>query len=60
MDLQTEKKVLSVKEAAAYIGASEGAVYKAIREHQIPALRLGKRAFIHRDEIDARLHGKVA
>jgi len=49
---QTPKKLLNIKECAAYIGRSETAVYRLVARHQIPVVRNGRTLRFDRIEID--------
>jgi excisionase family DNA binding protein len=49
---QPLKKLLTIKEAAQYIGRSETAVYRLVGRHQIPVVRNGRTLRFDRAELD--------
>ena len=46
MDFNADKKVLTVKEAAAIMRISSSAMYKLVREERVPYIAVGKRRVI--------------
>lgn len=49
---------LTAAEAIAYLNiGSESALYRLIREHRLPFLRVGQRYRFDRAEVDAWMHG---
>ena len=52
-----QRETLTVKETAAVLGLSEGAVRAAIIRGEIPSTRVGRRILIPRQTILARLIG---
>jgi excisionase family DNA binding protein len=51
----TEKRTLTVVEAAEVLGLSRNAAYEAIRRGELPALRFGRRVVVPRAAIDKML-----
>lgn len=50
--------VLTVEEAGALLRLSRNGVYKAVKEGQIPSLRIGKRLLVSRVRLEAMLAGE--
>lgn len=44
---------MSVREAAAYLGAGESTIWKAVRERRLRALKMGRSTRILRKDADA-------
>lgn len=55
----SEKLVYSVEEVATLLGMSKNPVYDAIRERQIPSIKIGRRILIPRAALEEML-SKVA
>jgi excisionase family DNA binding protein len=51
--------ILTVREVADYLRVSEAKVYRLVREHRIPVVRIGRAWRFHRDLLDDWL-GKCA
>ena len=51
----TVRLVLSVKEAREQLGLSRGLMYEAIRNGQIPSIRIGRRILIPRAALERLL-----
>jgi len=49
--------VLSVDEAARYLGCDRKLLYSSISSGQLPALKLGRRLFLSRAVLDRMLEG---
>lgn len=49
----TNKEMLSITEAAAYIGVSRPTIYSYLKNGDIQSIRLGNRVFIRRSDIDS-------
>ncbi|WP_223596694.1 helix-turn-helix domain-containing protein [Neobacillus bataviensis] len=47
-----ERKTLTVKETAAYIGVSKDSIYTLVREGSIPCVRVGKRILFRKNTIE--------
>lgn len=45
--------LLSVKEAAIYLGRSEQSIQHLIFERELPVVRVGRRVHLHRRDLDA-------
>lgn len=45
--------LLTVKEAAIYLGRSEQAVQHLIFQRELPVVRMGRRVHLHRRDLDA-------
>jgi len=43
-----DRKVLTVEEARRWLGISRGSIYEAIRQGQIPSIRIGRRILVPR------------
>jgi excisionase family DNA binding protein len=48
----TPKRLLTVKEAAAYLGRSESAIYHLVARREIPVVRTGRTLRFLRDDLD--------
>jgi excisionase family DNA binding protein len=48
----SEPRLLSVREAAAYLGSTVWAIRTLVWEEQIPHIRIGKRLLIDRADLD--------
>jgi excisionase family DNA binding protein len=46
------KRLMNIKEAAAYIGRTEDAVYQLIHRRRLPAIKEGRRVHIDRDDLE--------
>jgi len=57
---QPERATYSVPEAARVLGVSRNTAYEAIKAGQIPALRIGRRIVVPRQEIDRLLSASPA
>lgn len=44
--------LLSVKEAAVYLGRTEQAIQHLVRERSLPTVRVGRRVHLHRPDLD--------
>jgi len=53
----TPAAVLSVDEAARFLGCDRKTIYGAIASGDLPALKLGRRLFISREVLDRMLNG---
>lgn len=53
----TSNQKLTVKEAAEELGVVELTIHNYIKKGLLPALKLGRRVFIKRDDLDAALEG---
>ncbi|QIG48805.1 excisionase family DNA-binding protein [Nordella sp. HKS 07] len=51
--LPLQPVTMSVREAAAYLGAGESTIWKAIRERRLRALKMGRSTRILRVDADA-------
>jgi excisionase family DNA binding protein len=52
-----QKRLLTVKEAAAYLGRSESAIYHLIGRREIPVIRHGRHVRLDRLALDRWLEG---
>jgi excisionase family DNA binding protein len=57
--LASGRATLSIAEAAQTLGVSRGSVYEAIRAHDLPVLRLGRRTLIPTDALNAWIKGST-
>jgi excisionase family DNA binding protein len=53
LDVGSRKRLMTAREAGAYIGRSPGAVVKLAREGQLPAVRHGRRTHFEISALDA-------
>ena len=53
------KPVYTVEEARALTNSCKVTFYKAIREKEVPSIRIGRRIFIPKAKYDAILSGEV-
>lgn len=53
----TQKRLLTVKEAAAYLGRSESAVYHLVSRREIPVVRHGRNLRLDVKSLDAWVEG---
>jgi len=51
----TERKTLTVEEAAALLGISRNSAYRAVRDGDLPAVRVRRRLLIPVDRLHAML-----
>lgn len=49
---QANKRVLTLEEAAVYIGRTRGALYLMIHKSQIPSYKRGRMRYFKREELD--------
>ena len=54
--LNTEKLTYSAREGAQALGISKNSMYSAIRNGEIPYIKVGKRILIPKCSIDSLLH----
>jgi excisionase family DNA binding protein len=54
---QTERQAISIQEAAVMLGIGRVSAYKAVREGQIPSIRLGRRRVVPLAAITRMLEG---
>ena len=57
--LHVQKIAYSAKEASEILGVSVGAVYDGIAQHQIPAVRIGRRILISKAALDKWLQSSL-
>ena len=50
--MDDRSRTISVPQAAALLGVSRGAVYKAARSGELPSIRLGRRVLVPRAALD--------
>jgi excisionase family DNA binding protein len=50
-----ERETLTVEEAGLVLGVSRGTAYAAVRQGQLPTIRLGRRLVVPRAALDAML-----
>ena len=55
MSQRTERKTMTVEEAAHELDICRNAAYQAVREGQIPSIRIGKRIIIPRAAFERML-----
>ncbi len=55
--MTSETTLMTVPETAAYLRASRATVYRLIASGQLPALKVGGRFRIDRDELDEYVYG---
>lgn len=51
----TERKTLTVSEAARELGISRNSAYEAVRRGQIPSIRIGRRLLVPRSALERLL-----
>ncbi|MBI3927366.1 MAG: helix-turn-helix domain-containing protein [Armatimonadetes bacterium] len=44
--MQTDRKTISVTEAAVFLGVSRNTAYQAVRQGSIPSIRVGRRVLV--------------
>ena len=54
----TEPLTYTVEQAAERLGVSRGTAYQAVREGQVPSVRVGRRVLIPRHRLEAFLNGE--
>ena len=54
---QERSPVLTVDEAAAYLRISRGLAFAAVRDGNLPSVRIGRRILIPRRQLEALLDG---
>ena len=57
MESKTERLTLNVTEVAAHLGLSRNATYLAIKNGQIPSVKIGKRLLIPKIQFEKILNG---
>jgi len=55
----SERKTLTVAEAAKELGLGKNAAYEGVRSGQIPSVRIGGRILVPRAALDRLLNGEV-
>ena len=53
----SERKTLTVEEAAKELGLGKNAAYEGVRTGQIPSVRIGRRILVPRVALDRLLNG---
>jgi excisionase family DNA binding protein len=53
--MNTESKILRVKELAEYLRCHPSTIYRLLRRHEIPAFRLGSDWRVNVEDVDAWL-----
>ena len=53
----TDRRAMTVTQAAAMLGISRALAYELVARHELPAIRLGRRIIVPRHDIDAMLDG---
>jgi len=53
----TDRRALTVTQAAEMLGISRALAYELVARHELPAIRLGRRIIVPRHAIDAMLDG---
>lgn len=51
----TERRTLTVEQAAAVLGVSRSAAYRAATVGEIPTIRIGRRVLVPRDLLERKL-----
>jgi excisionase family DNA binding protein len=63
MEMQDNKKeikqVMDIKELSEYLGIGKSKIYSLIRQHKIPASRIGRQYRFSKDVIDSWLKEKI-
>ena len=57
MENETERKTLTIPEAAKALGIGRNAGYEAARRGEIPTIRIGKRLLVPRAALERMLQG---
>jgi excisionase family DNA binding protein len=52
------RRTITVKEAADYIGVSKDTIYELSKRKQIPCIRVGRRILFRREALDNWMEGK--
>lgn len=52
------RKTLTVKEAASYIGVSKDLIYQLVREDSIPYFKVGTRILLRQESLDIWIQDK--
>ena len=52
-----EKLTLNINEVAAALGISRNAAYQACKKGEIPAIRIGKRLLVPKNQLERMLDG---
>uniref|UniRef100_A0A7C4TPC0 DNA-binding protein n=1 Tax=candidate division WWE3 bacterium TaxID=2053526 RepID=A0A7C4TPC0_UNCKA len=52
-------KLLTIREAAKYLGISEWGLRARVAKRQIPIVKLGRSVYIPRDKLDKFLNSKI-
>jgi excisionase family DNA binding protein len=55
----TERRVVTVNEAAAMLRISRGSAYEAVRRNEIPTIRIGRRLLVPLSALDRLLAGSA-
>jgi excisionase family DNA binding protein len=55
-----ERVLITIEEAMDYLDISRAEIYRMINRGQIHRVKLGRRAFIHRDALEAFVHQLVS
>ena len=50
--IKDESKIMTVREVAGYLRISDAKVYRLVKEHRIPVVRIGKTWRFRKDLID--------
>lgn len=56
----SERKTLTVEEAAKELGLGKNAAYEGVRTEQIPSIRIGRRILVPRVALDRMLNATAA
>ena len=58
LEVQTERKTLTVPEAGKALGIGRNQAYEAVRKGLIPSLKIGKRLLVPKAALDRLLAGE--
>lgn len=58
--MKRERRLISVKEAAAYLGMSESNIYRMLKRGDIKAIKLGSSWYFEYSKIDAWIDAQPA
>jgi excisionase family DNA binding protein len=56
----SEDLLSGAKQAAAYIGTTERQIYHLVEAGHLPAIRLGRRIYFRKSELDATFRSQTA
>jgi len=54
-----EKDVFTVSELQKYLDCSRGFIYNLMKEHKLPHVKLGRRVYFRKKDVDQFLKSKI-